>query len=110
MNFNADIAVVRARGAGEPRRLRLGPLHQRHPGRSRGLVRHPDRLHPAPPWVGFSARWPPRAWLVRLSLLLDADRVPSRSRRWSPTRSALAIAVSAGFTALEDGKKLVSTT
>ena len=35
---------------------------------------------------------------------------PSRSSRWSPTRSALAIAVSAGFTALDDGKKLVSTT
>jgi hypothetical protein len=25
--------------------LRLGPLHQRHPGRSRSLVRHNDRLH-----------------------------------------------------------------
>src|SRR5215470_1088944 len=34
----------------------------------------------------------------------------SRSRRWSPTRSALAIAVSAGFTAPMLGKKLVSTT
>ena len=37
-------------------------------------------------------------------------RAPSRSVRWSPTRSAFAIAVSAGFTALDDGKKLVSTT
>ena len=35
---------------------------------------------------------------------------PSRSSRWSPTRSALAIAVSAGFTAPMLGKKLVSTT
>src|SRR6266699_1045942 len=35
---------------------------------------------------------------------------PSRSSKWSPTRSAFAIAVSAGFTALLDGKKLVSTT
>ena len=35
---------------------------------------------------------------------------PRRSSRWSPTRSALAIAVSAGFTAPMLGKKLVSTT
>src|SRR5262245_62226892 len=33
-----------------------------------------------------------------------------RWRRWSPTRSALAIAVNAGFTAPMLGKKLVSTT
>ena len=37
-------------------------------------------------------------------------RAPMRSSRWSPTRSALAIAVSAGFTAPMLGKKLVSTT
>ena len=44
-------------------------------------------------------------------LCLDpGHRAPSRSIRWSPTRSAFAIAVSAGFTALDDGKKLVSTT
>ena len=35
---------------------------------------------------------------------------PSRWSRWSPTRTALAIAVRAGFTALMLGKKLVSTT
>src|SRR5262245_15807488 len=34
----------------------------------------------------------------------------SRPARWSPTRSALAMAVSAGFTAPMLGKKLVSTT
>ena len=34
----------------------------------------------------------------------------SRWSRWSPTRTALAIAVRAGFTALMLGKKLVSTT
>src|SRR5947208_15611628 len=34
----------------------------------------------------------------------------SRSRMCSPTLTAFAVAVSAGFTALEDGKKLVSTT
>ena len=35
---------------------------------------------------------------------------PRRSSRWSPTRSAFAIAVSAGLTAPMLGKKLVSTT
>jgi hypothetical protein len=35
---------------------------------------------------------------------------PMRLSRWSPTRRALAIAVSAGFTAPMLGKKLVSTT
>src|SRR3954470_16180641 len=49
MNLNNDIAVVRAREAGERRPLRLGPLHQLHPGRSRGLIRHHDRLHRLPP-------------------------------------------------------------
>jgi hypothetical protein len=44
MNFNDDIAVVRALETGEPRRVRLGPLHQRHPRRSRGPVRHHDRF------------------------------------------------------------------
>ncbi len=36
------------------RRLGLGPLGQCHPGRSRGLVRHHDRLHPAPPRIRSS--------------------------------------------------------
>src|SRR6185437_306705 len=39
-----------------------------------------------------------------------ASATPSRSSRWSPTRKALAIAVSAGLTALMLGKQLVSTT
>src|SRR5215471_6508211 len=51
MNLNNDIAVVRAREAGERRPLRLGPLHQLHPGRSRSPVRHHDRLHRPPPCV-----------------------------------------------------------
>ena len=42
MNLNDDIVY---------RCLRLGPLHQRHPGPSRSLVRHHDRLHPAPPCI-----------------------------------------------------------
>src|SRR5439155_12536873 len=36
MNLNDDVVY---------RRLRLGPLHQLHPGSSRSLVRHHDRLH-----------------------------------------------------------------
>src|SRR5499427_1571287 len=51
MNLNNDIAVIRAREAGERRPLRLGPLHQLHPGRSRSLIRHHDRLHRSPPCV-----------------------------------------------------------
>src|SRR5262245_55277237 len=39
MNLNDDIVY---------RCLRLGPLHQRHPGRSRSLVSHDDRLHRTP--------------------------------------------------------------
>src|SRR5438477_6798551 len=42
MNPNNDIVY---------RCLRLGPLHQLHPGRSRSLVRHHDRLHRPPPCV-----------------------------------------------------------
>src|SRR5262245_32996357 len=38
------------------------------------------------------------------------DGHPRRSLRWSPTRSALARMVRAGFTAALDGKKLASTT
>jgi hypothetical protein len=45
MNLNDDV-VYRCR--------RLGPIHQRHPGRSRSLVGHHDRFHPAPPYVEFS--------------------------------------------------------
>jgi hypothetical protein len=36
MNLNDDVV---------DRWLRLGPVHQLHPGRSRGLVRHHYRLH-----------------------------------------------------------------
>ena len=77
MNFNEDIAVVRAREAGEPRRIRLGALHERHPGRSRGLIRHHNRLHAAPPCVEFS---PFRAGpLVQLRGLIDFPN-PTRCR------------------------------
>src|SRR5262249_27779431 len=49
MNLNNDIAVVRARQ--RARVLRLGPLHQLHPGRSRSPIRPHNRLHPSPPSV-----------------------------------------------------------
>jgi len=45
MNLNDDVVY---------RRLRLGPLHQRHPGRSRSLIRHHNRLHQAPPCIQSS--------------------------------------------------------
>jgi hypothetical protein len=45
MNLNNDIAVVRAREAGERRPLRLWPLHQLHPGRSSSLIRYNDCFH-----------------------------------------------------------------
>src|SRR6516225_3011183 len=35
------------------RRLRLGPLHQLHPGRSRSLIRHHNRLQKSPACVEF---------------------------------------------------------
>src|SRR3954468_17965559 len=44
MNLNHDVVY---------RCLRLGPLHQLHPGRSRSLVRHHDRLHRPPPCVWY---------------------------------------------------------
>jgi hypothetical protein len=44
MNLNDDVVY---------RCLRLGPLHQLHPGRSRSLVRHHYRLHRPPPCVWY---------------------------------------------------------
>jgi hypothetical protein len=44
MNLNNDVVY---------RRLRLGPLHQLHPGRSRSLIRHHHRLHRSPPYIEF---------------------------------------------------------
>jgi hypothetical protein len=35
------------------RRLRLGPLHQLHPGRSSSLISHYNRPHRSPPSVEF---------------------------------------------------------
>jgi hypothetical protein len=63
MNLNNDIAVVRAREAGERRPLRLGPVHQLHPGRSRSLIRHYNRLHRSPSGVDliFTTYSPPQS-------------------------------------------------
>ena len=59
-----------------------------------------------------STRFMGVSWSCEVVLAVGggAAVAPSRSSRWSPTRRALAIAVSAGFTALDEGKKLVSTT
>jgi hypothetical protein len=37
--------LIRLVGLKAATALRLGPLYQLHPGRSRSLVRHYDRLH-----------------------------------------------------------------
>jgi hypothetical protein len=47
MNLNNDVVY---------RRLRLGPLHQLYPGRSRSLSRHHNRLHHSPPAGGQERR------------------------------------------------------
>src|SRR5215471_3585778 len=65
MNLNNDIAVVRARP------LRLGPLHQLHPGRSRSLIRRHNRLHRSLPCVDFL---PVRSPLHPLSLDGSSNR------------------------------------
>src|SRR5258707_10356489 len=99
MNLNNDIAVVRAREAGERPPLRLGPLHQLHPGLSRGLIRHHNRLHPAPPsmsaiWniVVSVARCSPRLARTvrraplgcgRVSLLAGVERFRWENGRWT---------------------------
>jgi hypothetical protein len=44
MNLNDDVVY---------RRLRLGPLYQLHPGRSRRLFRYDDCLHNPPPCVWY---------------------------------------------------------
>jgi hypothetical protein len=56
MNLNNDVVY---------RCLRLGPLHQLHPGRSRSLISHHDRLHRPPPCV---VKLGQRASLSNLSL------------------------------------------
>src|SRR5262249_40080807 len=50
MNLNDDVVY---------RWLRLGPLHELHPGRSRSLLRHDDCLHRPPPCVESSPAMQP---------------------------------------------------
>ena len=59
--------------------------------------------------VGAEPFPPLRGREIARDLPAPADHA-SRLFRWSPTRSALAMMVSAGFTAALDGKKLPSTT
>src|SRR5215207_9863534 len=102
----STLAVARRRAAGRAAaQARLHGARHGHRGRAEqagdealadARGHHPDAVHDA-------------SWSCSSRLLLVVA-APSRSIRWSPTRSAFAIAVSAGFTALDDGKKLVSTT
>jgi hypothetical protein len=93
-----------------------GRLHGGHSGLRHGTL--------ALPWVvgllrveagGKEQREDREPWLHaptpagRTASRLSA-RAPMRSSRWSPTRSALAMIVRAGFTAPLEGKKLPSTT
>ena len=65
--------------------LRLGPLHQLHPGRSRSLVRHHYRLHMNCPLL--ICLFNSRNWIVVTMLptcLSDAIRFPCRrDRLWA---------------------------
>src|SRR5499427_4912957 len=70
MNLNDDVVY---------RCLRLGPLHQLHPGRSRSPVRHNDCLH----------RPPPCAFRPRNGDLPFAFRVPHFLRSTEPVRAGL---------------------
>ena len=76
--------------------LGLGHL----PGRARGRA-------PSAPVISFSFPWPPGP---PFGCQHHPSRQAMRLSMWSPTRRALAMAVSAGFTAPMLGKKLVSTT
>src|SRR5206468_157916 len=64
MNLNNDVVY---------RRLRLGPLHQLHTGRSRSLIRHDNRLHRSPPCVDK------RLWF-RLSISVTRNAAPRKAR------------------------------
>src|SRR5215831_10340168 len=82
-----------------------------HPGH--GLHRHPAQMDLGSRCCSWDSK---HAYgeCVAIGHLRSVDAAgelaPSRSRRWSPTRSAFAMAVSAGLTAPMLGKKLVSTT
>src|SRR5215813_3570676 len=64
MNLNDDVVY---------RCLRLGPLHELHPGRSRSLVRHHYCLHLPSPYVEYS----------------PARQLIMRGRRWPWPRPAM---------------------
>ena len=74
---------------------------------ARGPRRHPCREEGEPSGRA-EARAPGSRPVAQCAAA--AAETPRRSNRWSPTRSELAIAVSAGLTAPMLGKTLVSTT
>jgi hypothetical protein len=78
MNLNEDI--VRCR-------IRFGPLHQRHPGRPRGPIRHYNRLHPAPPLFELSRRYSFGARVTRPGCSRPPTRRPVEQRRHGPALS-----------------------
>jgi hypothetical protein len=89
MNLNNDVVY---------RCPRLGPLHQRHPGRSRSLIRHDDGFHldtslyqssptrhfRIPAARGNRVRWPGSAHVSR------AQTSSGPRTMWTATSSALA--------------------
>ena len=87
-SYDADFDFVRLR------RSRLGPLHQARTGCARN---NSDC---------FQEFFHPFYDAYQLRTCMD----PSRSSKWSPTRSAFAMMVRLGFTAAIDTKKLASTT
>src|SRR5262249_24262832 len=94
MNLNDDVVY---------RCLRLGPLHQLPPGRSRSLVRHHARLHDKfllgylpPCWICSSDKKP-------VGHLMPGAMGSFRNRRWKSSFPSLTV-TSAPFSSL--GKKL----
>src|SRR5262249_27685624 len=82
MNFNNNIAVVRAFKAGEPRRIRIGSLHEFHPTRSPGLTRPPNRFHLKSPPRSV----PAYATSSVHNSITDATRRPPTPRPYGRTR------------------------
>jgi hypothetical protein len=73
MNLNNDVV---------DRRFRLGPLYQRHPGRSRSLVRHHDRFHldTSVSALAYTPLWVCNCYRRRTSMSYHADRCEESGR------------------------------
>ena len=93
------------RSARRPRSRRAAPALRRSTSAGRRRPRRPWRAGRRTRSRSARRNAAPASVLIRRPVAYVI-----RSSRWSPTRSEFAIAVSAGFTAPIDGKKLVSTT